>query len=432
MGRTSTISRAARARMRISSTGSRTSRWCASSTLTALLLAAGVSVPLAAQSPRVVRSTEPPAWGSAVRLIPEMHIGEVDGEEAYLLGRVRSVAIGKGGAVIIADDKTPILRLYDARGTFVRDIGRSGEGPGEYRSMGGVRALPDGRILLWDNRIQRLTYYTAAGAVIKSVRVPSGLFAADLFQVDSAGFAYVRAVTGAVANDGNWLFGWIRVSPEGHVVDTIAVPRDERPADTFVLSGASGYDRPFSRAYVSTMSSQGLLLFGENTTYAFELRRSGKPVTRIERAYSAVLIVGDERREWEAWSRYFTDMQRTPLTNSQVAPSAPVRVKVYVIPREKPAFSELHSDTDGRIWVRRYVAAISRPGDERKPGDKRPRRVWKEQPTFDVFESSGRFLASVTLPWNARFEDAKGMSLWLTVTGELGEERVARYRMEAR
>ena len=418
--------------MRISRTGSSTSRWCASSALTALLLAAVVSATLTAQSPRVVRSTEPPVWGSAVRLIPEMHIGEVDGVEAYLLGRVRNIAIGRDGAVIIADDKTPVLRLYDARGTFMRDIGRSGEGPGEYRSMGGVRTLPDGRILLWDNRIQRLTYYTATGAVIKSVRVPSGLFSADLFQVDRAGFAYVRVATGAITNDGNWLFGWIRVSPEGHVVDTIAVPRDERPEDTFVLSGASGYDRPFSREYVSTMSAHGLLLFGENTTYAFELRGPGKAVTRIEHAHSPVPITGDERREWEAWARYFTDMQRAPLTNNQVAPNAPVRVKSYVIPREKPVFSELHSDADGRIWVRRYVAAVSRPGDERKPGDKRPRRVWKEQPTFDVFESSGRCLASVTLPWSARFEDAKGMSLWLTVTGELGEERVARYRMEAR
>ena len=74
---------------------------------------------------------------------------------------------------------------------------------------------------------------------------------------------------------------------------------------------------------------------------------------------------------------------------------------------------------------------MSRPGDERKPSDKRPRRVWKEQPTFDVFESSGRFLGSVTLPWDARFEDAKGKTLWLTATGEAGKEMVVRYRMVA-
>ncbi len=107
-------------------------------------------------------------------------------------------------------------------------------------------------------------------------------------------------------------------------------------------------------------------------------------------------------------------MQRAPLTNNQVAPSAPVRVKSYVIPREKPAFSELRSDADGRIWGadtwRRYRVRVTNANRVTSG----PRRVWKEQPTFDVFESSGRFLASVTLPWNARFEDAKAMSLWFS------------------
>ena len=36
---------------------------------------------------------------------------------------------------------------------------------------------------------------------------------------------------------------------------------------------------------------------------------------------------------------------------------------------------------------------------------------------------------TVVLPWDARFEDAIGTSLWLTVPAELGEESVVRYRM---
>ena len=109
--------------------------------------------------------------------------------------------------------------------------------------------------------------------------------------------------------------------------------------------------------------------------------------------------------------------------------SAPRRARHYVIPRVKPAFSELTSDADGRIWVRRYVAAVSRPGDVRKAGDKRPRRVWREPTTYDVFEPSGRLLGTVTLPEDAAFQDATGNTLWLTVTGELGEDTVERYVM---
>ncbi len=400
----------------------------------ALLLTASFAVSFSttatSQSARVIQSTEPPVWGASVRLVQELRIGELEGDESYLFGRIRNVAIGKDGAVIVADDKTPILRMYDAKGRFLRNIGRAGEGPGEYRSMGGVRTLPDGRMLLWDNRIQRLTYYSAAGSVIKSVRVPSGLFSADIFHVARDGTAYVRTVTSAVPG-GAWTFGWIRVSQAGRVLDTIPVPKDPSPMDGFVLSASSGYDRPFTREWVSTISTRGALLFGENDRYAFEQRIPSAQTVRIERAHSPVPIAGDERREWEAWSRYMTDMQREPLTNNQIVPRAPAPVKTYVIPRQKPAFSELQSDMDGRIWVRRYVAAVSRPGAVRKPGDKRPRRVWREHPTYDVFEPGGRFLGTVVLPWEARFEDASGMMLWLTVTGEDGEEAVARYRITA-
>ena len=134
--------------------------------------------------------------------------------------------------------------------------------------MGSVRTFPDGRIVLWDNRIQRPTYYTSAGDVIKSVRVPSGLFSADLFHAGRDGTAFVRAVISVKAED--WHYGWIRVSPTGQILDTLLVPVDPAPADQFVLSTASGYDRPFTREWVSTMSTNGTMLFGDNSSYAFE------------------------------------------------------------------------------------------------------------------------------------------------------------------
>jgi 6-bladed beta-propeller len=142
-----------------------TRRWPHSLLLTASF-AMCVSTAAVVQSARVIQSTEPPVWGASVRLVQELRVGEVDGDESYLFGRISNVAIGKDGGVIVADDKTPVLRMYDAEAKFLRTIGRAGEGPGEYRSMGGVRTLPDGRILLWDNRIQRLTYYSAAGSPV--------------------------------------------------------------------------------------------------------------------------------------------------------------------------------------------------------------------------------------------------------------------------
>ncbi len=390
---------------------------------------------LSAQSPIVVLSTNPPVWGTSVRLIEELRIGVLDGDPDYEIGRIGDVAIGARGEIIVADDATPALRVYDSTGVFVRIIGGNGEGPGEYRSMGGVGTLRDGRIVLWDNRLQRLTTYSPSGARLGEVSVPSGLFAADLFRVDHEDFAYVRDMTrlpgsAAPMAGAPFGYGWLRVSPEGKVVDTIQIPDSQGADESFVLSTASGYDRPFNHEVVSTMSTRGALLVGDNRRYAFDIRRPGAPVTRIERRYTPVEVVGDERKEWLAWSSFFEERARNappPPKNVIVAGSGR---KNFSIPRVKPPFSELTSDADGRIWVRRYVQAVFRKGTDRTVNDPRPRRDWKEPPTYDVFRLDGQLLATIVLPWDTRFAEARGAHVWLTGTAATGEHYVARYRIE--
>jgi hypothetical protein len=157
----------------------------------ALLLVPAVA---AAQPPRVVRAGAP-AWGATPRLVEELRIGVAEGDEQYMFGRIEGFAIAPGGGIVVGDDQVPVLRMYDARGRYLRDIGRRGEGPGEYRSIAGLGTLPDGRIALWDNRIQRLTVYGPDGKYRSSFHVPSGLFDSDRFRVSRDGSVYVKKVT---------------------------------------------------------------------------------------------------------------------------------------------------------------------------------------------------------------------------------------------
>jgi hypothetical protein len=383
------------------------------------------------QQAQVVRSTTPPAWGEALRLVEEIRIGRLDGAEEYLFGDVEAVAVGREGTIYVADAQVPIIRAYDAQGRFVRNIGRKGGGPGEYENIGGMRTLPDRRLVLWDIRNQRITLYTSAGELIGSHRVTSGLFASDIFQVDTSGHFYVRTSVGAPRPDGRLQFGWIRVSPTGRILDTIPIPSSPDRVEAFVLSTASGYDRPFVRDLVTTISSLGYLITGRNETYAFDQHRLGAPVLRIERPYTPVSLSRAERAEWEAWAGFFQRRAANPTSSNPRAILPPTRQVSYTIPETKPAFSDLRTDSQGRIWVRRHVPAVSNPGPERPPGDERPRRVWREPPTFDVFEPAGRFLGTITLPWNAMFHDAKDRQIWATIRGESDEEYVTRFRVES-
>ena len=395
----------------------------------AIVLVTGARRP-EAQQPQVVRSTAPAAWGENLRLVEETRIGKLDGADEYLFGSIDGVAVGKAGMIYVADGQVPIIRSYDAQGRFVRNIGRKGGGPGEYENIGGIRTFPDGRLALWDNRNSRLSIFSDTGAYLNGYRVQSGLFAADIFQVDRSGNSYIRTTTSR-GHDSRWSFGWVRVTPTGEVRDTIPIPDDSARAQSFVLATASGYDRPFVRELVTTMSSLGYLITGRNDAYAFELHRPGAPVLRIERPGQPVIPLGrGERAEWEAWATSFERREANPTSsNPNVILPAPRRVD-YTIPETKPFFSELRTDSQGRIWVRRYVAAVSRPGPARPRGDDRPRREWREPPTFDVFQPDGRFLGTVTLPFNSYMYDAIDRHLWVEVRGDSDESYIVRYRIE--
>ncbi len=390
------------------------------SAILAVALICAVGPAARAQQVQTVRSTSAPAWGTGLRLVEEVRIGALDGAEEYMFGSVDGVAVGREGAIFVADGRVPIIRMYDARGKFVRNVGGKGAGPGEYEAIGGIRALADGRISIWDNRTGRITIYTPAGEFASTHRVEltSRLFGSDLFEVDRADHFYIRTSLGR-PGDGKFNDAWIHLGPNAAIIDTIPVPKETDPAPSFVLAGPSGYDAPFTRELIAKMGSNGHLITAHTGTYAFDQHRRGAPVLRIERSYTPLPVTRAERAEWQAWADRFERNAR--------ADREPVK---YHIPDTKPAFSDLRTDSRGRIWVRRYVAAQSRPGPVREPGDDRPRRVWREPPTFDVFEADGRFLGTITFPFGGYMYDAADRHIWATVVGESDEEYVVRYRIE--
>lgn len=377
-----------------------------------------------------------PQWGATLTLELEARVGVLEGAPEYELGRVSQVAVGAGNAFVIADDAIPALRIFDSTGTFVRVIGRLGDGPGEYRAMGGVRTLPDGRIVLWDNRRRMLTTYSDTGAVLATAMVPSGLYSSELLHVERDGTAWVRTVVLEPETLLNPLLprsmphAWIRLSPDGVVRDTVFEPALAERVPSFALWSVTGYDRPFPRERLNTVSVLGDVISGDNSTYAFERRARDGTVQRVQRVLDPVPVRAGERAEWEAWARFMEEQARNRPANARAINLDPINVR-YEIPRYKPAYRALHSDADGRVWVQRYVAADSVPGPERSASDQRPRRTWREPSTFDVFDTSGDWLGTATLPGKTRFADARGRQLWVIGAGENGEDIVARYRVVA-
>jgi hypothetical protein len=223
---------------------------------------------------------------------------------------------------------------------------------------------------------------------------------------------------------------WVKVSPAGAVLDSIAIPDEGDGA--FVLITPEGPDRPFTRQTRSTFSPLGYLVTGNNATYSFTLLKPRQPL-KIEQPYQPIPLGRAEKAEWDAWSAHFG-----PITTGVTVqrPGADGKAKVteqkgdrYVVPSTKPAYRELYADDEGRIWVDRYAEA-KQVADTRKPGSKNPPRLWRQPRTFDVFDAGGRMLGTVVAPPRTQFEFRRGMQLWGVTRGEFDEQYVVRYRIE--
>jgi len=108
-----------------------------------------------------IEAQSAPTW--SVNSQPVTAIGLVDGPADQELAGVSGARRLRDGRVVIANGKPLELRIYDAHGTLLRRIGRTGDGPGEFR--GRLDLLPSGgdSLLVYDQGTQRLSLFGLDG-----------------------------------------------------------------------------------------------------------------------------------------------------------------------------------------------------------------------------------------------------------------------------
>jgi hypothetical protein len=117
---------------------------------------------------------EPQARGVEVWTLsgePLLEIGVREGEDAYQLHRARSSARLDDGRIVVANAGSQELRFFDSEGVFLRAVGGDGEGPGEFRYPTRVRKTGQDSLLVWDQRLQRISFFDPSGVFLGSERV---------------------------------------------------------------------------------------------------------------------------------------------------------------------------------------------------------------------------------------------------------------------
>lgn len=380
----------------------------------------------------VVRTESGSVWGGEVALAPEVSIGELEGDLEYLFGSIRSLAVAADGTIYVVDGQVPDLRAFGSDGTYLRTLGRPGEGPGEIKGPdGGLAILSDGRILVRDPGNARIQVYAPSGEALETWSIRGGFNTSNPLFMDRQDNVYTQILVDPRADVRDWVIGLVRIGPDGTPGDTL-VPPDagyEAPAlearvDDGENRGVSRTGVPFSPSEEVTFHPDGYFLHGISDTYSFTLRRPGSPLA-IERVAEAAAVTPGEKSEEEA--RVTRNMKSTKPDWRWNGPP---------IPDRKPYYTDLYAARDGRIWV-----VVSQPGVEVEDLDYDPTDPqsvpdrWREPVAFDVFEDDGTYLGRVTTPLGfSRYPTPvfDGETVWAVTRDELGVQRVVRFRVGER
>jgi hypothetical protein len=304
-------------------------------------------------------------WDSAStwRLQEDLRIGSTaGGPQAF--GMIRDFDVDLAGRIYILDGSANEIRVFNSDGQFVRAVGRSGDGPGEFRQPAGISVAPNGGFWIADPTVNRYTQFDSSGVVLQTLT--AGLTASWYLMfpwqgtVDSLGRVHLYSLSA----DGARI---VRFAPSLDRADTFPVPY--RQAAEIALVDQTGELRasmpvPFSPAIVRHIARNGLLWFGANERYEIiNQTLEGDTVRIIGKAFRPVAV---------------SDAERTAaLQPVQQFISHGGKLEGPDIPQFKPAYDWLVVDDHSYLWVRPHLAAAA------------------DVPVLEVFDDEGRYLGSM-------------------------------------
>jgi hypothetical protein len=153
-------------------------------------------------------------------LVEEVRLGGLDGPEETTFGSVTVIAPIREGGFYVVDGQVPIIRRCSADGEFMGNLGRRGQGPGEYAYVIALSSLNDGRTAVVDASNARVTHFDAAGEVSHTFPVQPRAFGQDNRFDPATGHLYtiVGPEEGGFVEGPNQSIGdWARVDPEGTI-----------------------------------------------------------------------------------------------------------------------------------------------------------------------------------------------------------------------
>ena len=311
-------------------------------------------------------------------------------------------AVSKNGRVALGGMSAQIVET-DSAGRFIRNVGRTGNGPGEYRWVIAASFNDEGRLRIYDTGTSRLTTFELDGGVAHTKPVPRP----------------PQTMSGAVMRNGQ-LFVSIMPAAAGKDSVDLQVMRFDEKRDEFVpiakksalswtIPGSDAMRIPnfFEAPDVWDVDQDGRVTWNRGSGYdMLRFNEQGSPTSHlhvnVERDAVTKLDIERER------GRRTGKGPLPPGFAEQLDEAARNASEFF------PAIDHILAAEGNVLWVRRFAPA------------------WADSASWDIWQND-RPYATVRLPGHARMLAADGSARALVMTlDELDVPQLAWYRVHLR
>lgn len=295
-----------------------------------------------------VTNTGPTAWAdtNGWKVVEERVIAPPEGSPGELATANIFVADDRGNVYVM--QSAPVrISVYGPDGSWLRDIGREGDGPGEFRQ--GMLGIVGDTLFVQDPNNTRLTTFRTDGSFIASHPSQCCWFTSRLTVLaDGRAVILGPPPTGSEARG-----AYYATRMDGIVTDTIVMPEDrpEEEGDYWTVTRRSGQNTsvsiiniPMRPSDQAAIRPDGKVVRGRSDSYRLVIGDTFADTTRIFTATAPTLAVTDLQRD--SAYRATLDAQRDDWRDAfaEVA-------KLGDIPGTWPTWSRFVVDRDNNTWV---------------------------------------------------------------------------------
>jgi hypothetical protein len=338
-----------------------------------------------------------------------------DGEaEPVELFRVTGARFLNDGSLAVGNNGTQEILILDSEGRLTATIGRSGEGPGEFRDISRIDVDGSGALWVYDSRLRRLTTFGSDGIVSETRRLASP--------------TPMRSLRPLSVLDDNRVIG---IDWESSDFTVLGVRRDTTPLFVFDMSGSTVDTLdvwPAQEWYFASLSEDGQWRGTMKNAVGFGLTlahagrsgyvalgstdsldvvvygRDGQPVMKVQGSGGREELGSDELERW----------QLDLAERASRSPRAFLRTAILETPHRQtyPAFGSLHLDDHQRLWIGVYAS----------PGQAEHKSI--------VLRADGTLWGVVPVPGAGEILDISDDKIAILGSTELDEEFIEVFRIE--